>query len=369
MGKRTYIYHKETANGQTTLVTSNGGHPIPSNSEVVVEFPGSLSDTEIESRLKKISNGERGYHTMGLKRYVLIGGEKISVKIAQSYRENPSQSKPFSLQVQQWLEGKISQTGEKIMPTSSAPQPAYLAQPMDTIPPFTASTGPEQSQEINQQIDCQQTAEHLVPSTNQQTPCSEQPIELRQQEDDTECESETKVRPGQEEMTRFGAKATRLLELDIAEDPSKPMIINQQRNVRQKWFKDTVTRIVAKFQSAIAASKGEYVIDFNAMQEEIEKKVAGLSKALHKAKKKRAFPTTAADLDREDTRSAEEYSNDCKSLATQICQRALQELQKGPGADKILILFPRGEKGQPDGKIVQKKPIQDLWGKHHRRTV
>ncbi|WP_148263482.1 hypothetical protein [Legionella drancourtii] len=260
MGKRTYIYHKETANGQTTLVTSNGGHPIPSDSEVVMEFPGSLSDTEIESRLKKISNGERGYHTMGLKRYVLIGGEKISVKIAQSYRENPSQGKPFSLQVQQWLEGKISQTGEKIMPTSSAPQPAYLAQPMDTIPPFTASTGPKQS-------------------------------------------------------------------------------------------------------------KGEYVIDFNAMQEEIETKVAGLSKALHKAKKKRAFPTTAADLDREDTRNAEEYSNDCKSLATQICQRALQELQKGPGADKILILFPRGEKGQPDGKIVQKKPIQDLWGKHHRRTV
>lgn len=59
------------------------------------------------------------------------------------------------------------------------------------------------------------------------------------------------------------------------------------------------------------------------------------------------------DLDREDARTTEQYSKDCKSLASQICQRALKELQQEADADKIVVLFSRGEKGQPSEKVIK----------------
>lgn len=120
MGIKTYIYRTEYANYQTRLVTSNGGHPIPYNSEIVVEFPNDMKDAAIEFSLEQLNKGTPDSLNLGLRRYVFVCGERIPVESYQSYRQSPSQGDAFSLKVQQWLDGQISQMGEDIVPIISS---------------------------------------------------------------------------------------------------------------------------------------------------------------------------------------------------------------------------------------------------------
>lgn len=532
MGIKTYIYRREAADSPTRLVTSSGGYSIPSNSEVVVVFPNGLSDVEAESFLEKLNKGTSDYPDIGLSRYVIVCGERIPVEMYHSYRQSPSPSKTFSLQVQRWLDGQISQNGEPFLPINSRigsgqltiqRQTQYLSlidakdklhagvrfetskvkceleswiahspqinEPVKLLEWVDQWINKNYSEEkiydilveklfkgasasthkcveaelegllqqlrsvterciiylkrrLNAHFLAFERAEHLsvildeenntgafnlvenqteelfsfllLSSTSTTTSSGhnragiddrlgslitmshtaissafseigndsnniisedqehrtrkpdyrEQLPSLDKNNTQENIEAESEVQLEHEiketEITRFGARAKHLVELDIREEPSNPMMINQLRNVRQKWFKDEVTRIVEHHRSKMATLGGEYAIDFDTMQEEVEERTFGLNKAVHKAKKKRAFPATEVDLDRKDTRSAEQYSKDCKNLASQICQRALKELQQGTEAAKIVLLFSRGEKAQPSEKVVKPRAKNNL---------
>ncbi|MFJ1268045.1 hypothetical protein ACD661_05710 [Legionella lytica] len=432
MGIKTYIYRTEYANYQTRLVTSNGGHPIPYNSEVVVEFPKEMNDATIEFYLEQLNKGTPDFLNLGLRRYVFVCGEWIAVESYQSYQQSPTQGDAFSLKVQQWLDGKISQRGEDVVPIisstiSTTSLPSYLdkdehdnttgtfklrntqAEESNSFPLVYSTISTSSSSSMRTAIDERlnsliRSSQAAISSTLLPLPVSDGPHPERIEEilaslirsyqgqitaftmeddsnhtmmsearenqsgiaaynepsravdiPDVESEVQTIQEETSTEMTRFGAKAKHLKELVITEEPSHPMIINQLRNVRQKWFQEEVKRIVESHRAKIQISAGEYAIDFDTMQEEVEERTPGLYKAVHKAKKKRAFPISVGDLDREDTRSTEQYSKDCKSLASQICQRALKELQQGASADKIVVLFSRGEKGQPSEKVVKSR--------------
>lgn len=144
MGKeRTYIYKKDKTDSQTRLVTSIGGHEIPSNCEVLIVFSNKVTDADIEHKMEKLREGGRG-NFGGSNRFVLVCGQPIRVKIRQSYlyQEKPTVG-DLPPEVMRWLNGEISQTGEEIaraaQPTRAMPpHPVFIAQTARTIPQLTA---------------------------------------------------------------------------------------------------------------------------------------------------------------------------------------------------------------------------------------
>ncbi len=140
--KRKYIYQKGKTDSQTRLVTSVGGHEIPSNCEVTVVFPSSQeNDADIEQRMKILASGMRG-HALREHRYVVVCGQSVPVKNRQSYRKEKNKIiGDVSPEVMQWLNGEISQTGEHIeqvvQPTRTMAQPpSFSTQTARTMPPL-----------------------------------------------------------------------------------------------------------------------------------------------------------------------------------------------------------------------------------------
>ncbi|WP_040534626.1 hypothetical protein [Legionella drancourtii] len=103
------------------------------NSEITVVFSDKHRDDEINYKMAKLIEGEIGYGA-GIRRYVLVCGVVIPIKIQKSYNASPDMPKEaHSPHVERWLNGEISQTGEKIE-YASVTESAFQLQPERLMP-------------------------------------------------------------------------------------------------------------------------------------------------------------------------------------------------------------------------------------------
>lgn len=144
--KRTYRYLQHSYSEKHQLVTSKSGRKIPANCEVTVVFSDRHRDDDINYKMAKLINGEIGY-SAGIRRYVLVCGEKVPIKIQKSYNSSfDTLKEAHSLPVERWLNGEILQTGEQIESVASTggalpsqPQPMSVA--FRSVAPMPQSMG------------------------------------------------------------------------------------------------------------------------------------------------------------------------------------------------------------------------------------